>query len=157
MQTISDYMGERHRECDELFALAEEAVGNDDWDAAAKKFAAFHHGMEQHFIQEEATLFPAFEQATGMTMGPTYVMKNEHQNMREVFDEMKQAVEAKDADRYLGLSETVLVLMQQHNLKEDQVLYPMMDQSLADSAGQLIAQLELGREPKAGACQCAGR
>jgi iron-sulfur cluster repair protein YtfE (RIC family) len=157
MQSISDYMAERHRECDELFALAEEAVAIDDWDSGAKRFAGFHRGMEAHFVQEEGTLFPAFEEATGMTMGPTYVMKNEHRNMREVFDEMKQAVEAKDADRYLGLSETLLVLMQQHNLKEDQVLYPMMDQALAASAAQLIAQLELAREPKAVACQCAGR
>ena len=157
MQTISGYMAERHRVCDELFAVAEEAAGKGNWDAAQKKFGEFHGAMEEHFTEEEGTLFPAFEQATGMTMGPTYVMKSEHRDMRAVFDEMKQAVAARDADRYLGLSETVLVLIQQHNLKEDQVLYPMMDQAIAASAEALIARLDLNRAPKAAACQCAGR
>jgi hemerythrin-like domain-containing protein len=157
MQSISDYMAERHRVCDELFAVAEEAAGNGDWDAAAKQFTEFHRAMEEHFTEEEGTLFPAFEEATGMTMGPTYVMKSEHGNMRDMFDEMKQAVEAKDADSYLGLAETALVLIQQHNLKEDQILYPMMDQTMADSSERLIAQLDLNRAPRAAACQCAGR
>jgi len=151
MQSISDYMAERHRVCDDLFATAEEAVGKGDWNAVAKKFGAFHDAMEEHFGEEEETLFPAFEQATGMTMGPTYVMRNEHRDMRAVFDEMKEALAARDADRYLGLSETVLVLIQQHNLKEDQVLYPMMDQAVADSAAALIAKLDLKRAPKVAA------
>ena len=40
--------------------------------------------MLRHFEMEEAVLFPAFEEATGMTQGPTMVMHAEHVQMKGV-------------------------------------------------------------------------
>jgi iron-sulfur cluster repair protein YtfE (RIC family) len=60
--------------------------------------------------------------------------------MRRLFGEMKPAVAARAAARYLGLSETLLLLMQQHNLKEENMMYPMLDQALGASAGDLLPE-----------------
>jgi hypothetical protein len=62
--------------------------------------------------------------------------------MRVVIHDLRSALEAKDAEQYLGLSETFLVLMQQHNFKEEGILYSMMDQVLGDQGEKLIAQLD---------------
>jgi iron-sulfur cluster repair protein YtfE (RIC family) len=55
---------------------------------------------------------------------------------------MEQALAKRDADAYLGLAETMLMLLRQHNMKEEQMLYPMADQALADSASAMVRNME---------------
>jgi len=47
-----------------------------------------------------------------------------------------------EVEQYSGLAETLLLMLQQHNLKEEQILYPMMDQALAAEQQVLLARLE---------------
>jgi len=129
-----------HRHCDGLFATAEDAAQRTDWAACRERFDAFRAAMLQHFEIEENVLFPAFEQATGMTMGPTAMMRSEHAQMRGLLENMTAVIAAGRRDDYLGLSETLLLYMQQHNLKEENVLYPMSDQVLAASGIDLTQQ-----------------
>ncbi len=75
-------------------------------------------------------------------MGPTQVMRSEHEQMRELFQAMADAVTARDRDNYLGESETLLMMMQQHNLKEEQILYPMADQALAGELDELFRRMD---------------
>ena len=141
MDHISDFMTSNHHACDELFASAEESVGNGDWAKGNSEFSAFLAAMKHHFTIEEEVLFPAFDEKTGMDMGPTFVMRSEHRQMEKVFGDMQQALAAQDSDGYLGLSETLLMLMQQHNMKEEQMLYRMMDQQLAEETPALLKQI----------------
>jgi hemerythrin-like domain-containing protein len=142
MASIEQFMAQHHKACDARFAAAEAAAGDGDWAAVERQFGAFAKDMAHHFEMEEAVLFPAFEERTGMDGGPTYVMREEHEQMRGILDAMKQAVAAKDADEYLGQAETLNVLMQQHNIKEEQVLYRMMDQHLGGEAEMLLGRFE---------------
>ncbi|MEO6352203.1 MAG: hemerythrin domain-containing protein [Burkholderiaceae bacterium] len=141
MDNISDFMTSNHHACDELFAGAEEHVGNGDWAKGSSDFNAFLAAMKHHFTIEEEVLFPAFDTKTGMDNGPTFVMRSEHRQMEKIFDDMLKALAAKDSDDYLGLSETLLMLMQQHNMKEEQMLYRMMDQHLAAETPALLKQI----------------
>lgn len=134
MNEIAEYLTEDHEHCDTLFAEAENAVGVGDWGQAENHFAAFRQDMLRHFAREETILFPEFEAHTGMTAGPTLVMRDEHDQMRSALDGMAQALTNHDARAYLGLSETLLMLMQQHNMKEERILYPMADQALPSGA-----------------------
>lgn len=132
METIPSYMTARHRHCDESFIAAESAVAAKDWAKAGGYWEIFTADLEHHLQQEEEILFPAFENATGMTMGPTQVMRAEHRQMRELVTEMAQALTMQNKDQFLGLSETLMILMQQHNMKEEQMLYPMTQNHLPD-------------------------
>lgn len=142
METISEYLSSDHHRCDDLFATAEEAAGSGDWEKIAGELRTFLDSMRHHFAMEEEVLFPAIEDSTGMSMGPTQVMRMEHQQMRQLFDAMAKAVENRDKDDYLGQTDTLLVLMQQHNLKEEQILYRMADQVLANDATQVVGRLK---------------
>ena len=51
--------------------------------------------------------------------------------MRELAGDISQAAVRSDGDAYLGCIETMLVLMQQHNMKEEHILYPMCERALA--------------------------
>ena len=133
MSSIPEYMTSKHRECDEFFTEAEAAVAKKNWPLALTKWQSFASELTEHLAQEEEVLFPQFEQATGMTAGPTQVMRMEHQQMRALVQSLDNALAAHEKDEYLGLSETLMVMMQQHNMKEEMMLYPMMAQHLSDS------------------------
>jgi len=96
----------------------------------AARLAAFREALEAHLTLEEERLFPALEEAEPHALGPTGVMRQEHRHMRALAEELAQALAARERDRYLGAAETLLVLMQQHNAKEEHVLYPMSDRLL---------------------------
>jgi iron-sulfur cluster repair protein YtfE (RIC family) len=137
MQTISDYMTEDHQHCDSLFADTENAVCASDWASADACFADFMGDTLRHFSREEAVLFPEFEALTGMAGGPTQVMRDEHVQMRNALEGMAAAVARRDADAYLGMAETLLMLMRQHNMKEERILYPMIDQAVPETAAMV--------------------
>ena len=66
-----------------------------------------------------------------MTQGPTQMMRIDHQQIRGLFQAISDAVTNQDKVNYLGLSETLMVTMQQHNMKEEQILYPMIDSTIS--------------------------
>ncbi len=141
MARITDTMAGDHRRCDLIFAEAEASVSDSNWDVGTAQFNEFHTAMEHHFSMEEGVLFPAFEEASGMTMGPTQMMRMEHTQMRQLFSDMAQAVEKQDKDDYLGLSETLMMIMQQHNMKEEQMLYPMTDRTFGGGADEVLEKM----------------
>lgn len=136
---------QHHKHCDDLFVRAEAACAAGDWAQGAADFAHLHDQLEAHFKGEEELLFPAFEAATGMRSGPTEVMRGEHHQMRELLAQMAADLAARDADAFGGEAETLLILMQQHNLKEENILYPMCDRVLSSTGlgADLAACLEL--------------
>lgn len=143
MTDIAHYLTDDHEFCDGLFAEAENAVCADDWAGAGERYAAFAQAVQRHFAREENVLFPEFEARTGMTGGPTVVMRDEHAQMRNAMEGMAAALAQHDRSAYLGLSETLLMLMRQHNLKEERILYPMADQALPDAEAVVDRMAEL--------------
>lgn len=149
MDTILEFLGNDHRACDDLFASAEAAVGQKNWDSAREQFGHFQAAMAHHFTMEETVLFPAFESRTGMSTGPTQVMRMEHEQMRDLLQAMASALAAANQTGFLGLSETLNMLMQQHNLKEESMLYPMSDRVLGDTSDSLIREMKASAGPRA--------
>lgn len=130
-----------HRRCDEIWSAVESAVDAGDTARAATLFAEFHADMLRHFAMEEEVLFPAFEQATGMQGGPTQVMRMEHEQMRAVLEQMANAASRGDFDQVVDHGDTLLMVVQQHNVKEEGVLYPMAEQRLASQWGEIASRL----------------
>jgi len=134
MSAITGLMQQNHKECDELFSVAEVAASEGEWDKTASAWQTFTNELEQHItVKEEGILFPAIEAVNG-PMGPTQMMRAEHEQMRALVTQIESAVNEQDAQKFLGLSETLMMLMQQHNMKEEQILYPMIDQSVTNAA-----------------------
>jgi hemerythrin-like domain-containing protein len=141
MKTILEFMSATHKTCDEAFALAEEDVLNKQWSEAGSAFSRFRHAMDQHFGVEEEILFPALK-ASGGPAGPVQVMLMEHAQMRDLIEQMSFSIDAKDAEIYAGVAETLLIVMQQHNHKEEQILYPLSDQFLAAQRIELLLRMQ---------------
>ncbi len=146
MNSLTHLLGKHHKHCDELFVRAESSALGGRWPEAIADVAGFRGDLEAHLAAEESLLFPAFEAATGMSGGPTQVMRLEHGQMRELLAQLESAVGNRDVESFSGAAETLLVLMQQHNMKEENILYPMCDGSLGARTTELIGRLQQALE-----------
>lgn len=138
MKTISEYLGADHKRCDALFAAAEHSVDKADWAQAKAAFQCFCEAEVRHLAMEETILFPAFENTTGNTNGPTSVMRAEHKQMLGLIEQMSNAIEELNAANFFGYAETLNIMMQQHNMKEESMLYPMTDRALFDKCNEIV-------------------
>ena len=63
----------------------------------------------------------------------------EHQQMRNLLARMSEAASSRDREE---VGETMMILMQQDNVKEEGILYPMPDQHLAFYREELIERMD---------------
>lgn len=137
------FFSDDHRACDDLWGELEGAAGKGDAGRAAELWAAFDKAMRRHFDMEEQVLFPAIEEVTGMRdMGPTAVMRSEHRQMRAVLEQMAAEMARGDLQGLLDHGDTLLMLTQQHNVKEEGVLYPLAERALGPQWSGVAAELE---------------
>ena len=141
MGKISEFMTRDHRRCDVLMAEAEAAAEDNDWGKTEQLTRKYVEAMEHHFTMEEQVLFPAFEEQTGIIQGPTMIMKSEHRQMRGLMAQLQHAMERRDESEYLDTSETLLIMMQQHNMKEEGMLYPMSDEQLS-GVDKIVSEMQ---------------
>ncbi|MCP4447350.1 MAG: hemerythrin domain-containing protein [Myxococcales bacterium] len=134
---IVSFFTQDHRECDEVWAQVEAAVNAKNNEGAKVAWTSFDKMLRAHLAMEEEVLFPAFEKATGMTGGPTAMMRMEHTQMRGMLEQMSEDAESGDLESLADQGDTLLMLIQQHNMKEENILYPMCEQNLSSHWAQL--------------------
>ncbi len=141
MSTIKEYLTNDHRKCDEIFAKMEEGANN-SLESAKELAEEFVADMERHFQMEERVMFLEFETKTGMTQGPTAMMRQEHTQMRALMQQLLEAIDAGNKEKFFGLSETLMILLQQHNMKEEQMLYTMAQQHLSAESDRIVEMMD---------------
>ena len=127
MVKISQSLTEDHRRIDQIFIDIEQVITKSAWDEAWSITNSFDQMMEHHFAIEEECLFPAIEQATASASAPVRVMTMEHDQIRYLINVLRSAIAEKSRENGLSACETLLIMIQQHNTKEENVLYPMAD------------------------------
>lgn len=138
---IADAFTADHHRCDRLLAEAERQLAGGDWPSALETAEGLVAAMERHFALEEGVLFPELAQVFQVAEHPIEVMVAEHTQMRALFADLRDAVGSRDKAASLGVLETLHFLVQQHNYKEEGVLYPMADGALPSEGARIGAQL----------------
>lgn len=131
MQSISEFMEKDHDRLDDLFNKYKD-LRNSDPNKAEEMFSEFKSGLEKHILWEEDILFPLFEKKTGMYEGgPTAVMRLEHKNIKSILDEISGKLTG-DSINTDDFENTLVAFLSDHNHKEENILYPMIDNSVND-------------------------
>ena len=130
-ESVTAYFKADHDRLDELFARFQR-LKRTDFPLAAEAFKAFQAGLRRHIIWEEELLFPLFERKTGMTSGPTQVMRMEHRQIGRDLDAIHGKVEAQQANT-VAEEQSLQGVLSRHNFKEEKILYPAIDQALQDN------------------------
>ena len=140
---LAAFFEQDHRDCDARWADVEELLDTDDIEAARPAWQKFVTGMRRHIAMEEEVLFPAFELASAAgDGGPTAVMRTEHQQMHGLLKQIAAAIESGNSELALDVGDTLLMLVQQHSLKEESMLYPMAENLLTGQWADMVKRLE---------------
>ena len=134
---IKPYFEKDHERLDRLFeefqvTKACDIVG------AREPFENFRRVLERHMAWEEEILFPLFESKTGLKgEGPTQVMRLEHEHLRMLLKNLQEKINHKEAADDDQENELIAYLAQ-HNHKEENMLYPMIDGSITPEERQAV-------------------
>lgn len=139
MTSITHYLETDHHRCDARLAIAESCIGKRQWETADTAFEEFRSSLLHHLDMEEQVLFPAFEQTPGTPSGPTIMMRAEHEQIRQIVVAMGDALRARDAEEFSAAADILHIMMGQHNMKEESILYPMADRFLDGQSDDIIS------------------
>ncbi len=128
---ISYYFEQDHDRLDALFSTFQQ-YKRSDFAKAKEAFVEFKYGLQRHIVWEEDILFPKWEENSGMAEGgPTQVMRTEHRLIGDCLEAIHHKVQNQnpDSDREEG---RLLELLKSHNMKEERILYPSIDQVITE-------------------------
>src|SRR5688572_3753215 len=94
--TISRLFTADHDRLDEILLVVAAMAHDGELERAASWFRDFDEGLREHLDLEERVLFPAFELVTGVTMGPTEVMRLEHRLITQLLATLEHALDRAD-------------------------------------------------------------
>jgi len=133
METILGFMSANHAELDSIFDEFKKQQRN-DIDKAKRLFHNFKVGLQKHIVWEEEILFPIFEEKAGMRgNGPTAVMRMEHLQIKKFLDEIHTKLLEKELEGIDRLESDLFELFHAHNQKEENILYPAIDNLLTNA------------------------
>lgn len=128
---ISVTFEQDHDRLDALFTSFQEQKRK-DFAKATEAFLAFKFGLQRHIVREEDVLFPKWEENSGMAEGgPTQVMRTEHRLIGNCLKAIHRNVQARNPDSDKD-EQRLLDLLKSHNMKEERILYPSIDQVISD-------------------------
>lgn len=143
MESITSYMEQDHVVIDGFAERALQAAGARDWSALQREAGEFLRRLRRHIEMEEDVLFPAFEQRTGMAAaGPSRQMRIEHDMMRPILAELQNAAAAQDGSGFEQAAQSLFDILQPHNVKEERMMYPMLDQATGEDAPALLQEVK---------------
>jgi len=132
---IVEYFGAEHRKVALLLDTMLKAP--QDHRKARDAFAELRPLLTKHIYCEEELLFPEVE-ARGLS-GPTEVMRFEHGQIWSLLSRIGQEFE-KDNSTPTGLVDELRGVLEAHDLKEENILYPAADEAI-QSADALVEKV----------------
>lgn len=138
-ETISAFFEQDHDRLDALFQSFQ-VLKRHNFPKATEAFKEFKFGLQRHIVWEEELLFPLWEEKTGMSEGgPTFVMRNEHRQIGEQIEAIHRKVAEQNPDSDHE-EQALLNILTSHNLKEERVLYPSIDQVTTEDERKTLFQ-----------------
>ena len=144
LRGVNEALSWDHDRLDTLEQAAFKKRAAGELQAAGDLYAAFAAGLRRHIGFEEELLFPAFEERSGFppTAGPTAVMRAEHREIQALLSRIEAGI-TDAAAPVEELRRRFHAVLGDHNVKEEEVLYPGTDEMLgAEEADRLVSRIQ---------------
>ncbi len=125
-----------HKDLKERFLQHQEALLDGDLTRARGRLEEFEGTLLRHMRDEEDSLLPVYERAGAIPGGAPVLFTGEHKRMRELVAGFKQTLSSLEQNpdgrkrgvlRLLDRQATFKNLMEHHDLREANILYPALD------------------------------
>jgi iron-sulfur cluster repair protein YtfE (RIC family) len=149
--SLAAALEQEHHDIDGEIDVFAERLATDQIDPEPLRRAAA--ALRRHIYLEEEFLFPPLRDA-GL-VAPVFVMLREHGELWRKLDaiELELALDP-DVAALQKLCRSLVVQLQHHNPKEEQILYPQADGVLRGEVGsRLRAFIESGQVPEGWVCE----
>jgi iron-sulfur cluster repair protein YtfE (RIC family) len=172
--TIAHLLRE-HREIECAFAALRSLVQGETFPSSwtpelSRTFAAFALAFADcvipHIQKEEEILFPALEGFLPRDLGPLAVLRGEHHDVRQQFEQMRSASAILDSGGtnasalkvFMENVHAISDLMRDHIYKEDRILFPLVTRFLSGVRdAYLVRQMEALQETPNGSSKVKSR
>ncbi len=134
---VAHFYADDHDKLDGYFKCFQRTK-RQNYPRARECFEKFKAGLHRHIAWEEEILFPLFEEKTGMTDGgPTFVMREEHRQIKAFLEEVHKKVQRQDPESDQE-EQQLFEVLKEHNYKEEAILYPAIDRAASDGEREAI-------------------
>ena len=152
--TAGQVLEHDHHRIDERFDVFAASLSGGTPDAAA--FTGGATALRHHIHVEETLHFPVLREA-GL-LAPVLVMLREHGEIWDLLDTIDEALVRADLTTVRATWPRLAHLLEQHNAKEERILYPAGDQTLSEETAHAVTTaLASGSTPPGWTCEMAGR
>lgn len=127
MKTVCDHLLFDHQRCDAIFERVVACIAQGGWRAAEPGFQDFLEAFQRHVRMEERVLLPAFQQCMKGADAVIALLRSEHRQILAMLERMSDTVKRRDKVEFLLHAETFTMLKKQHGMKEEEMLYPLLD------------------------------
>jgi len=147
--TLGAALEREHHEIDENLERFTSGLERGEWDPTPLEAASA--ALRRHIYLEEEMFFPPLRQ-TGL-IAPVAVMLREHGDIWRALDKVEaRAAQQNDAEAVRSAYDELAYLLEAHNEKEEQILYPQ-DHVLSDAqTAELRAFIDSGTLPEGWIC-----
>jgi hemerythrin-like domain-containing protein len=135
--TLAGLLGADHRRIDAQLADISDLVTDGEIERAESYFADLDQMLRRHIGMEEELLFPALDVRF---RGPVQVMRHEHRRIIQLLAEVGAALERSAKQAACEALGGLLLLLGEHNQKEEHILYPASDGTLDESAHDRLVE-----------------
>lgn len=131
-----------HKVLKEVFLQHQEALLDGNLVRAKERLAEFERRLLHHIWEEETLLLPVYERAGAIPGGPPVLFTGEHKRMQELLAGFKQTLSSLEQDpdsRKRGIlwlldrQATFKNLMDHHDQRETNILYPALDRVTSEA------------------------
>lgn len=132
VDSVTAYLAADHDRLDAILEDVCRELEGSRPETASERFAEFHRRLARHIRIEEELVFPFFDLRSGISGGPTAVMREEHRAIEQTLARMDSSLSAGDAGGFRAGVNELRQVLGDHNEREERVLYPMTDRMLSD-------------------------
>lgn len=138
METITDVLRREHRVVLQTLDRFEKALETGSNETLRDILRFFDERLTLHRRKEEEVLFPELAHQLPPHSGPVPCMLEEHAEEKWRLTVLREALEAGEREEVERHGRAVIALLRNHIWKEENVLFPLADQILAEDSRERV-------------------
>lgn len=132
-RSVSELIGWDQRRLDDILDDVDELAETGDFTGALRRYEDFRAGLKHHIAMEEQILFPLYQKLSLDTEAALAAMYSEHVLIRTLVERVAEALQTGDLPSFARIIENLYAVMDVHDQKEEDVVFPRLDAELARS------------------------
>jgi iron-sulfur cluster repair protein YtfE (RIC family) len=142
--SVARFLESDHSRLQTILLDVERLVFEDEFTAASKRCAEFICGLRHHLRMEDDVLLPLMARL-GRNPQVVAELQQEHREICRVVAELERAIQLADRGHFVAVERTLERILSAHNVREEQVLHPMVDHLVGGDAAraELVQRLQL--------------